>query len=212
MSQKIILIDVDGVLADFDGTFLKIYKQNYPNLPVIELSQRRGMYLDQQYKKDIQDKDIAEQCVKAAEEIFTKPGFFGQLKPFEKAVEAVGKLFTDEKFKKNFKIFFLTSPLTANPTCASDKFAWIEQYFSKYFKNVTSRIIISADKTLVHGDCLIDDKMKINGTFKGPVRTWVIAQISVCPFSGGEKYYRSMRVTFLNTFWMGWSDALLEKN
>ena len=48
--------------------------------------------------------------------------------------------------------------------------------------------------------------------FKGPVRTWVIAQISVCPFSGREKHYRSMRVTFLNTFWMGWSDALLEKS
>ena len=41
---------------------------------------------------------------------------------------------------------------------------------------------------------------------KGPVRTWVIAQISVCPFSGGEKYYRSMRATFLNTF--GWDSRM----
>ena len=41
---------------------------------------------------------------------------------------------------------------------------------------------------------------KTNEELKGPVSTWVIAQISVCPFSGGEKHYRNMRVTFLSTF------------
>lgn len=44
-----ILVDMDGVLADFEGGFLKRYRARYPSEPYITLGDRRGFWVSAQY-------------------------------------------------------------------------------------------------------------------------------------------------------------------
>lgn len=44
-----VLLDMDGVLADFEGGFLKKYRERYPNEPYISLEERRGFWVSTQY-------------------------------------------------------------------------------------------------------------------------------------------------------------------
>lgn len=44
-----VLVDVDGVLADFEGGFLKKYRARYPNDPYISLEDREGFWVSAQY-------------------------------------------------------------------------------------------------------------------------------------------------------------------
>lgn len=44
-----VLLDMDGVIADFEGGFLKKYRQRYPNDPYISLEERRGFWVSTQY-------------------------------------------------------------------------------------------------------------------------------------------------------------------
>lgn len=44
-----VLVDMDGVLADFEGGFLKKYRQKYPEEPYISLEERRGFWVSSQY-------------------------------------------------------------------------------------------------------------------------------------------------------------------
>lgn len=44
-----VLVDMDGVLADFEGGFLKKYRARYPRDPYISLEDRRGFWVSAQY-------------------------------------------------------------------------------------------------------------------------------------------------------------------
>lgn len=44
-----VLVDMDGVLADFEGGFLKKYRARYPGEPYITLDDRRGFWVSTQY-------------------------------------------------------------------------------------------------------------------------------------------------------------------
>lgn len=44
-----VLVDMDGVLADFEGGFLKKYRARYPDDPYISLEDRKGFWVSAQY-------------------------------------------------------------------------------------------------------------------------------------------------------------------
>lgn len=44
-----VLVDMDGVLADFEGGFLKKFRARFPDEPFIALEDRRGFWLSEQY-------------------------------------------------------------------------------------------------------------------------------------------------------------------
>lgn len=44
-----VLVDMDGVLADFEGGFLRRYRSRYPTEPYIALDDRRGFWVSSQY-------------------------------------------------------------------------------------------------------------------------------------------------------------------
>ena len=44
-----VLVDMDGVVADFDGHLTKVYRQKYPDLPYVKLEDRDGLYATDQY-------------------------------------------------------------------------------------------------------------------------------------------------------------------
>lgn len=86
-------------------------------------------------------------------------GFFTSLEPIEGGVENVKLLINDNRFSP----YILTSPSYMNPLCYTEKRVWIERYFGLEF---TQRLIISADKSLMKGDVLIDDNAQGNGQEK----------------------------------------------
>jgi len=62
--------------------------------------------------------------------------------------------------KAGHDVRIVTSPWVSNPTCASDKLNWVVKHYGSHWG---PRVIITADKTLVRGDILIDDKPEIHG-------------------------------------------------
>ncbi len=46
-----VLVDMDGVLCDFEGHFLRCYRDKFPDAPFIPLEERRSFYLSDQYKE-----------------------------------------------------------------------------------------------------------------------------------------------------------------
>jgi len=46
-----VLIDMDGVLCDFEQSFLDKFRERHPDEPYIPLSERKGFYIDEQYAK-----------------------------------------------------------------------------------------------------------------------------------------------------------------
>ena len=42
----IILVDLDGVIANFESNFLKLWREQYPDYPYIPLDERDGFYLE----------------------------------------------------------------------------------------------------------------------------------------------------------------------
>lgn len=139
------LVDMDGVLADLDRHFLTQYQTRYPDKPAIPLAERTTFYIQDQYPEELQP---------LVTEILFAPGFFLDLPVIPGAKEAL------EEMKNSHEVFICTSPLLANPTCTSDKIQWLERHFGAYW---TEKLIISKDKTMVHGDVLIDDKPHITG-------------------------------------------------
>ena len=44
-----VLLDLDQVLADFEGHFLKEFRRKFPDEPYVELKDREGFYIKDQY-------------------------------------------------------------------------------------------------------------------------------------------------------------------
>lgn len=92
------------------------------------------------------------------EQIMTEPGFYSRLEPIAGAKEAL-----KAALAAGHDVRIVSSPYLSNPTCASDKLAWVTRHYGSYW---TSRVVLTNDKTIVHGDFLIDDKPAITGSMQ----------------------------------------------
>lgn len=149
--KKRILVDMDGVLADFDKKVTEIYKEKFPERDYIPLENKTTFYLSEMYPKQYKS-DI--------EEISLMSGFFKTLEPVEGSLEALMHMDS-----LGHEIFICTAPISGNKTCASDKFEWVYEYLGKSW---IKKVVIAKDKTIISGDYLIDDKPQIEGVEKNP--------------------------------------------
>lgn len=147
----IILVDMDGVVADFEAGH-RIYC-NRKELPPEALGVNRTCWDILEAIRE--DPDLCEVVMQGWHE----PGFFANLPPIAGSINAVHLL------ARRHQVYFCTAPLKNHATCASEKIDWVRRHLPGF----ESRVIISGDKTLVHGDILIDDKPDIHGV-KTP--TW----------------------------------------
>ncbi len=145
----IVLIDMDGVVADFELAFLNIWKEKYPKRHFIELEDRRSFYTTSQYPA---------KWWPQMWKIMTNEGFFANMEPLEGSIKSIKKM-----ARSGYEIYFCSAPLIQNPYCASEKYAWIKKQLGRKWEK---RLILSSDKTLVQGNFLIDDRDKIKGDHK----------------------------------------------
>jgi len=141
--KEILLFDMDNTVVDLESAVQKKIIQKYPE---IQLGKRKHHkieddHLDKSHKAKIRD-------------IIETPGFFLSMHPIEGAINGILDL------ARLYEIFFCTSPLLSNPTCANDKIAWVKKYLGDTW---AKKIIITKDKTLVQGKFLVDDAPEVKG-------------------------------------------------
>ncbi|XP_032946684.1 5'(3')-deoxyribonucleotidase, mitochondrial isoform X3 [Rhinolophus ferrumequinum] len=106
-----VLVDMDGVLADFEGGFLKKFRARFPDQPFIALEDRRGFWLSEQYGR--LQPGLSEKAIS----IWESENFFFDLEPLPGAVEAVKQMASLE----NTAVFICTSPIKKYKYCPYEK-------------------------------------------------------------------------------------------
>ncbi|XP_075421977.1 5'(3')-deoxyribonucleotidase, mitochondrial isoform X4 [Ascaphus truei] len=160
-----VLVDMDGVLADFEGGFLKKYRARYPDEPYIALEDRRGFWVSEQYEH------LRPGLCEKAISIWEAKNFFLDLDPISGAVEAVKEMANLE----NTDVFICTSPIKRYRHCPYEKYSWVEKHLGHEFLDL---IVLTRDKTVVSADLLIDDRPDITGAELNP--SWEHVLFSAC--------------------------------
>ncbi|KAK7498300.1 hypothetical protein BaRGS_00010560 [Batillaria attramentaria] len=148
-----VLVDLDGVLCDFEGYFLEKYREKFPHEPFIPLEERKTFYLRDQYAKlrpDLPDK---------VRDIYNAEGFFLNLPEIEGGCDAVKEMVQME----DVDVFICTSTLQYYKYCLQEK--WVEEHLGS---NWLDKIILTKDKTMANGHILIDDRPIIKGACQPP--------------------------------------------
>ncbi|MDQ6215984.1 5'-3'-deoxyribonucleotidase [Achromobacter insolitus] len=145
----IILLDQDGVLADFEHAFIDAWHERHPNIPPVAFEDRKSFYIRQDYAPELRG---------LAEAIYTAPDFIRNLPPVPGALEAVKELLA-----LGMDVRICSSPLSQFENCVAEKYLWVEKHLGR---DATNRLILTKDKTLVHGHLLIDDKPVIEGAVR----------------------------------------------
>jgi 5'-nucleotidase len=139
-----ILVDMDGVLADFNRALYEAWEKEYPreSLDVPETRIKSMLHEEPQEKRQ------------RIRKLYHAPGFYRSLTPIKGGIEAVR-----EMAKRGHGVFICSSPVT-NTYCISEKIEWVMEYLGDEF---VRRTVITKDKTLVKGDILIDDWPDVTG-------------------------------------------------
>lgn len=154
VKPKLLLVDQDGVLADFDAGVRRDWQQHYGSpLPV---AARRHFYL-----RD----DMAPEHHRALHALYTRPGFFAGLPPVPGAVAALHALLAH-----GHDVRICTSPINDYRHCVAEKLMWVEQHLGGDW---VGRVVLTKDKTWVRGDVLIDDKPAISGSLAPLWQHWL---------------------------------------
>lgn len=144
--KPIVLVDVDGVLADFDGAVA-----NQLNLLGIEApnpASRNHHNILSAYPEDYQD--IIHGIIHAHD-------FFNNIELYDDALMGWGRLLS-----LDFSPVVCTSPIPGHQRSVEAKREWIRDKLVPYFGANTLKLAqITLDKHLVYGDALIDDRPTI---------------------------------------------------
>ena len=146
-----ILVDMDGVISDFDGEFLKRWRERHPGKLYYPLEERTTFYVKDQYPEELKPLVV---------EILLEPGFFRGMMPVEGAREALTKM-----AELGWDVFICSSPLSGYRNSTLEKYEWVDRALGPDW---VRRIILTKDKTLVKADLLIDDKPEITGVENSP--------------------------------------------
>jgi 5'-nucleotidase len=146
-----ILVDMDGVLSDYEGGFLRRWRDEYPDAPFVRLSDRTTFYIADQYGEDARP---------LVRRIVLEPGFISGLQPIHGSVSALNAMDL-----AGFEVYICSSPLSEYRNCVSEKYEWIEKHLGGSW---VDRMIVTKDKTLIKADILIDDKPSVCGVEDPP--------------------------------------------
>lgn len=156
MNQKenetdlIVLVDMDGVMADFVGGWRRDWNKKYPDRQITE--ECTDFYVENAFAKYGTSEELIE--------IFHRPDFFFDLEPLPGAIDGIRQM-----QNCGISTYICTSP--SSITSWGEKAEWVEHYLGSEWLR---RLIITKDKTLIQADYLLDDKPEITGLIGDP--TW----------------------------------------
>ena len=137
MTKPRVLLDVDGVLADFLT----------PSLGLIEKLTGRKYTVDEMVTWDIFEV-VGKEWEQPFFEACNQPGFAASLDVYQGAKEGVARL------HEIAEVYIVTSPLNHNPTWTHEREKWLKQHFDIPH----NRVVHTSAKHLCIGDALIDDR------------------------------------------------------
>jgi len=178
----IVLIDMDDVLADFDGEIYSRWKKLYPDKYVVPPEERKCFYLYDEMPPESKD---------LLRGINTTKGFIRNLPEIPGSIKAFNEIAS-----LGHDIFICTAPLVRYENCVLEKYQWVEEHLGMQW---TEKMILTRDKTLIQGDILIDDKPIING-IKEPCWEHIIF----------DKAYNSKILNQRRINWQNWKDILTD--
>ncbi len=136
--ENTVLVDMDGVLADFDGYIL----DNVPQ--ILTRIARRSFYLYEDYPDH---RDVMY-------EISGQPEFFADLPVYDNALEGWQRL-----IDLGYDPRICSAPMSHNAQSFEGKRAWLRRHLVPIFgEQVLKRAIIDSEKFKYEGIVLIDDR------------------------------------------------------
>lgn len=145
----IILIDQDGVLANYEKHALDLFHLAHPEVPRLPAEKLVLFNTEDNYP---------EQYRKEIDQIALRPNFYRELEPFPGAIEAIRYM-----LDHGHDVRICTAPKRQAMPCIGEKYEWVLRHLGQ---DMLERMIGTRDKTLVRGDILIDDKPRIKGICK----------------------------------------------
>jgi 5'(3')-deoxyribonucleotidase len=145
--KPLVLLDCDGILADYVGSVLDFVEKNTGSRPSRESITGWHVW------DSIQDKALEEAFEKHACSL----GFCDEIRPFDEALRGFPLL------EQIADVHIVTSPYDGNPTWTHERETWLKRYFGVERR----RVHHINSKHLTRGDYLVDDKPK-------NVREWLL--------------------------------------
>ena len=143
---NVILVDMDGVFADFDGRFVDIWSREFPQRLPLRQDHRTSVRIMDEFPADYHG-DI--------QRIYERPGFYLQMDPVPGALEAM-----KDMLGAGLDVWICTSPLMAYQHCIPEKYAWVDKHLGPDW---VARMVLTRNKGLVGGRYLIDDLPEVRG-------------------------------------------------
>lgn len=191
-----ILWDMDAVSADWDLGLKNGLIQKFPGFSFKEPQDREHWWYSKNHPEHLRAEIDAVAFV---------PGFFENLAVKEGAMEAM-----KWALKQGFSISICTSPLwtkdeTIVARCISEKVRWLSRHvgsFATLFRpDADVQVVFAHDKTLMHGDVLIDDNPEISGKM---VPSWKQLLFD-------EDYLFSKHLTLPRINWSNYKEVLMRE-
>lgn len=151
--KPVILKDMDNTDYDWNARLNEILLRLDPAFPVLAEGERTDY-------NHLAGPGHDPAVLKAA---MLHPDLYFDMPLLEGAVES-----THAFLDAGCPVYFVTTPTLMNPGCVPGKVSDIIRHYGEIMLN---QLIITTDKTLVHGDLLFDDKPHITGAMENPA--WV---------------------------------------
>jgi 5'-nucleotidase len=140
-----VMIDLDGVLADFNNAVINHFK---------ELGYERSDLFLRTYDiskwYDADNEEVRQEFV----ELMGTKGFWLSLRLMPGAVDALKEI-----KKLGHEIYILTTPWWSSPVSLTEKWGWIKRKLGRVI-NPCEQVLYATNKSIIDGDILIDDKLK----------------------------------------------------
>lgn len=153
----ILLVDMDGVMADWYGKLHQELVKVFPGSGIIpSIKELTTYFWEDSFSKEFHP---------VIEAIVESKGFYRTLVPYPEALDCLKDI--QENCLDFIEPFICTKPSAGyeNFLCHSEKIQWVGEHLGDFW---VKRTILAPDKTIVHGDYLIDDHPNINGVNATP--------------------------------------------
>lgn len=147
--KRVVLLDMDGPLADFDAKYWDFCTSMEFRMDIQGLGDPN--------RKRFMEENIGDKKHRAVARGYIESGhnrWFRNLPVTRGAQEGVEALLTNP----DLEIWVCTKPMEKNDRCRDDKSEWLREHFPALAK----RMICAPDKSLIRGDVLLDDAPRLD--------------------------------------------------